>query len=398
MNSHPPLYICILVLVMLLQACDSNEKTDLIKAQEEGDPILTAKVDYLNSLLDSIESSLNEKNYGEAERVSLELTKVIAELGMENEGILQQSLLESLGETSSEIVLEETNAEIIEKAENNPPASDQTNEDQLIAREEDTVNKVNEENVELIQLDNIDEDSNGSDDHNASFIKEVGEKESLVDTNPIKTSSEDKDNENNSLVDKKTNISDHEENNKPKNDKPSTKSDPQPIQQTQNYKIGLRVVPKIKNDSKDRYYGDEKISLNIKIENKDLNNPCENIKIKYYLLGKELKSKKEYALIGSGEEEVDLGSSFSDRKAEIDTGLHTNKYYRYTSSKSFKYDSWVIAIVAQDGQVITYETSPSIKCDYNKVDAMESRRIYDQSLNPISGIYRYPSGGVYYKQ
>ena len=143
MQLHPPLYICIVVLAVLLQACDSNEKTDLIKAQEEGDPILTAKVDYLNSLLDSIESSLREKNYAEAERVSLELTKVIAEIGMENEGMLQQSLLESLGETSSEIVLEETNSEIIEKAENNAPASGQINEDQPIAHEEDAENRLN---------------------------------------------------------------------------------------------------------------------------------------------------------------------------------------------------------------------------------------------------------------
>jgi hypothetical protein len=392
MQLHPHLYICILVLAVLLQACDSNKKTDLIKAQEEGDPILTAKVDYLNSLLDSIESSLREKNYAEAERVSLELTKVIAEIGMENEGMLQQSLLESLGETSSEIVLEETNSEIIEKAENNAPASGQINEDQPIAHEEDAENRLNSESVELIQLDNIDEDSNRADDQNPSFTTEVSENESLVDSNPIKTSSDDKYNENISLVDKKTNISDHEE----KNYKPSTKSEPQPIQQTQKYKIGLRVFPKIKNDSKDRYYVEEQISLNVKIENKDLNNPCENIKIKYYLIGKDLKSKKEYILIGSGEEEIELGSSFSDRKEEIDTNAHINRYSKNTSSKSFKYDSWALAIVARDGQVIKYETSPSIKIDYNKVDAMESRRIYDQSLSPISGIYRSSSGGVFY--
>jgi hypothetical protein len=138
------------------------------------------------------------------------------------------------------------------------------------------------------------------------------------------------------------------------------------------------------------------VSLNVKIENKDLNNPCENIKIKYYLIGKDLKSKKEYILIGSGEEEIELGSSFSDRKEEIDTNAHINRYSKNTSSKSFKYDSWALAIVARDGQVIKYETSPLIKIDYNKVDAMESRRIYDQSLSPISGIYRSSSGGVFY--
>ena len=220
----------------------------------------------------------------------------------------------------------------------------------------------------------------------------------MVDSNPIKTSSDDKYNENTSLVDKKTNISDHEENNKQKNDKPSTKSEPQPIQQTQKYKIGLRVFPKIKNDSKDRYYVEEQISLNLKIENKDLNNPCKNIKIKYYLIGKDLKSKKEYILIGSGEEEIELGSSFSDRKEEIDTIAHINRYYKYTSSKSFKYDSWAMAIVTRDGRVIKYETSPSIKWDYDKVNAMGSRKVYDQSLSPISGIYRSSSGGVFYNQ
>ena len=78
--------------------------------------------------------------------------------------MLQQSLLESLGETSSEIVLEETNSEIIEKAENNAPASGQINEDQPIAHEEDAENRLNSESVELIQLDNIDEDSNRADD------------------------------------------------------------------------------------------------------------------------------------------------------------------------------------------------------------------------------------------
>lgn len=141
------LFPLLLVAFLGLPSCKPKENSTETKQNEQQDSLFAVKSKYLKSIHSLIEKELNDRNFAEAERLSVELTQGISQLKTELADIHEEQMFQSLGGKKEETDNGTEMAQNLENSEQKPLFESEANETTNAA---DTQNERAENQQEIL--------------------------------------------------------------------------------------------------------------------------------------------------------------------------------------------------------------------------------------------------------